>query len=195
MTANFQRVALLALSLAFGMSGRAAERVIEATVVVKAPVARVWTAWTTTEGIKTFFPPDARIELWVDGPFEVYINPLAEPGAKGADDMRMLAFQENKMLAFTGNAPPHLPEVRQHRTHVVVRFTELSGDQTRVELHHDGWGEGAEWDLAFKYFSGAGPKVLGNLQKRFAEGPVDWSEWMASLRKYMEQEKAKKSGS
>jgi len=24
--------------------------------------------------------------------------------------------------------------------------------------------------------------VLGNLQKRFAEGPVDWSEWLSKLR-------------
>ena len=35
--------------------------------------------------------------------------------------MRILAFQEKKMLSFTWNAPS-LPEARKQRTHVTLRF-------------------------------------------------------------------------
>ena len=112
---------LFALFLATSSPAIAAERAIDELVVVKAPIAKVWEAWTTSAGIKTFFAPDARIEARVDGPFQVYMNPLAAPGAKGADDMVILALQPPTMLSFTWNAPPHLAEVRRQRTYVTVR--------------------------------------------------------------------------
>lgn len=168
----------------------AAERAIEAEIQVPAPPAEVWRAWTTSEGIRTFFAPEARVELRVDGPFEIFMNPLAEPGQRGADGMRILAFQPERMLAFTWNAPPHLPAARAQRTHVVIRLFPADGG-TRVTLHHDGWGEGGEWDQAFQYFAKAWPAVLGNLKKRFESGPRDWTEWMAQMRAYMEKQKAR----
>jgi uncharacterized protein YndB with AHSA1/START domain len=181
----------IGLSLLAAPAACAAERAIEIHALVKAPVAQVWHAWTTREGLKTFFAPDANVELRVDGPFEIYINPLDQPGRRGSDGMRILAFQENKMLAFTWNAPPTLPEARQQRTHVVVRFEAMNAGETLVTLHHDGWGDGGEWDKTFQYFSTAWPQVLGNLKQRFEKGPIDWTEWMASLKKYMAEQAAK----
>jgi len=85
------RIALALCVFAFGALVHAQERYVDKEVRVKAPVDAVWQAWTTSEGIKSFFAPDARVEARVDGPFEVYINPLAPPGQRGADDMRFLA--------------------------------------------------------------------------------------------------------
>jgi hypothetical protein len=45
---------------------------------------------TTREGIISFFAPDARIEPRPGGAFQVYFNPLGEPGMKGADNMRFM---------------------------------------------------------------------------------------------------------
>ena len=180
---------LFAMTLA--VVGRGAERAIELHVLVHAPVEQVWKAWTTTDGVKTFFGPDANIEPRVDGLFEVYMNPLAEPGQKGSDGMRILALEENKLLAFTWNAPPDYPDIRRQRTHVVVRFESMGAAETLVTLHHDGWGDGGNWDKTFKYFSAAWPNVLKNLQERFDKGPIDWTEWMSSLKKYMADQQAK----
>ena len=184
------RIALALCVVAFGALVHAQERYVDKEVRVKAPVDAVWQAWTTSEGIKSFFAPDARVDARVDGPFEVYINPLAPPGQKGADDMRFLAIQDKKMITFTWNAPPHLPEARAQRTYVTVRLKPVSESETLVTLHHGGWGEGGQWDQAYAYFDKAWGNVLANLQQRFAEGkPHDWTEWMASLRAMMEKEK------
>ena len=181
-------VALLAIIAS--VLAHAQERYVDKEVRVKAPVDAVWQAWTTTEGIKSFFAPDANVEARVDGPFEIYINPLAPPGMKGADGMRFLAIQDKKMVTFTWNAPPSLPEARAQRTYVTLRFKPIGDNETLVTLHHGGWGEGGEWDKAYAYFDKAWGNVLANLEKRFAEGkPHDWTEWMASLRAYMEKEK------
>jgi uncharacterized protein YndB with AHSA1/START domain len=187
MTSASEMVRVLAVAvyaLAAGLAS-AAERAIEKEVVIQATLDQAWDAWTTREGITSFFAPDARIEPKPGGAFEVYINPYAAPGLKGADDMRYLALQPKRMLSFTWNAPPSLPEVRQQRTVVIIRFTPVSDTQTRITLHHTGWGDGGEWDKAFGYLDKAWSNVLGNLQKRFAENkPVDWTEWLEQMRKF-----------
>lgn len=181
------RLAALVVLITMSLPLHAQERAVSKKVVVAAPVDAVWQSWTTTEGVKAFFAPDAKVEARVDGPFEIYMNPYAQPGMKGADDMRILALQDRKMISFTWNAPPHLPEVRAQRTYVTVRLKALGEKETEVSLHHGGWGEGGQWDQAYAYFDRAWGNVLANLQKRHAEGkPYDWTEWLAQIRKMME---------
>lgn len=168
------------------------ERAIAKEVVVDATLEQAWDAWTTREGITSFFAPDARIEPRVGGAFQVYFDPTAEPGLQGADDMRFMALQPKKMISFDWNAPPSLPEVRKQRSFVVVRFEPVNERQTRVLLHHTGWGEGGEWDKAYEYFDRAWDHVLANLKQRFESGPKDWTEWLRQLRAWREQAAQKK---
>ncbi len=159
----------------------AAERAIDKQVVIPATLDQAWAAWTTREGIVGFFAPDAVIDPRVGGAFHVHIDPLGAPGQKGADDMRFMALQPKKMLSFDWNAPPHLSQARQQRTFVIVRFEPVDAANTRVSLHHTGWGDGGEWDQAYAYFDKAWAGVLANLKKRFETGPMDWTEWMKQL--------------
>jgi uncharacterized protein YndB with AHSA1/START domain len=182
--------AAIAITLAAAPAA-AAERAIDKAVVVPATVDQVWEAWTTREGIVAFFAPDAKIDARPGGAFEVYFDPLAAPGAKGADGMRYLALQPKRMLSFDWNAPPHLPEARAQRTFVIVRLEPVDERQTRVTLHHTGWGDGGQWDQAHAYFDRAWTGVLGNLKKRFEQGPQDWSEWLAQLKAMHAQAAAK----
>jgi uncharacterized protein YndB with AHSA1/START domain len=188
-----QRVAVTVMALSSGMSLHAAERALDKDVVVNATLDQAWDAWTTREGIVGFFAPDAKVEPRVGGAFQIYMDPWAKPGHKGADDMRYLALQPKKMLSFDWNAPPHLPEARAQRTFVVVRFEPVNDKQTKVSLHHTGWGDGGEWDKAYSYFDKAWGNVLANMQKRFDKGPQDWTEWLVQLKAWHD-ESAKKAG-
>ncbi|HTN48102.1 MAG TPA: SRPBCC domain-containing protein [Burkholderiaceae bacterium] len=186
-------VALLAgVLVLLGPHADAAERVIEKSVVVDATVDQAWDSWTTRAGIIAFFAPDAKIEPKVGGAFAIYFDPMAEPGLKGADDMQYMALQPKKMISFDWNAPPSLPEVRGQHTFVTVRFEPVSDKQTRVSIHHTGWGDGGQWDKAYAYFERAWGNILANLQKRWASGPVDWTEWLSQLRAMREQGAPKK---
>jgi uncharacterized protein YndB with AHSA1/START domain len=183
---------LIAIAALLATVAHAAERAIEKQIVVAASLDEAWDAWTTREGIVSFFAPEAVIEPRVGGAFHIHIDPTAPPGAKGADDMRFLALQPKKMISFDWNAPPHLPQARAQRTFVIVRFETVGERQTRVSLHHTGWGDGGEWDQAYSYFDRAWGNVLSNLKKRFDSGPVDWTEWLEQLRKWREQSAQKK---
>jgi len=173
-------LALLACLAA--LAAGAQERAISSKVVVSASLDDAWAAWTTSEGIKSFFAPDAKVEARVDGPFEVYMNPSGAPGMKGADGMRFLAVEPKSMITFTWNAPPTMPNVRKQRTYVTVRFKPTGPKTTEVSLYHGGWGEGAEWDRAYAYFEKAWTNVLVSLEQRFVAGPVDWTEMLKQMR-------------
>ena len=182
------------LVAACGAAAAAPERVLEKQAVVNAPIEEVWKAWTTTEGVKSFFAPDAKVEARYGGLFEIYMNPYAEPGMRGADDMRFMALEPPNMLSFTWNAPPSIPEIRVQRTLVIVRLKTVDEKKTEVTLRQVGWGEGEKWNQTYAYFDRAWGNVLANLQKRFAEGPIDWTEWRAKLKAMMEEEARKKAG-
>ncbi|MBX3603726.1 MAG: SRPBCC domain-containing protein [Piscinibacter sp.] len=167
-------------------SAAAQERAITKQATIAAPIASVWQAWTTSEGITSFFAPEAQVEARPGGAFHIHFDPYGAPGMKGADEMRFLALQAPTMLSFDWNAPPHLPQARQQRTFVVVRLKDLDGRSTQVSLTHIGWGDGGEWDLTYAYFDRAWGNVLNNLKKRFDNGPQDWSGWLAQLRKMHE---------
>jgi uncharacterized protein YndB with AHSA1/START domain len=185
------RASVLACAGLIGLAGlggssasaaAATERAIDKEVVVAASAEQTWVSWTTRDGIRSFMAPDAEVDARVGGAFHVYFDPLGDPGLKGADDMRFMALQQPKMLSFDWNAPPHLAETRAQRTFVVLRFEPVDATHTRVRLHHTGWGDGGQWDQTYAYFDRAWGQVLGNLVKRYADGPIDWSSWMDQLR-------------
>ncbi|WP_269532716.1 SRPBCC domain-containing protein [Chitinimonas sp. BJYL2] len=185
---RFVLSALLSLAALFAS---AAESGIELAVTVKAPVSEVWKAWTSSAGITSFFAPEAEVDPRPDGAFHIHMDPYGAPGMKGADTMTVLAVEPEKLLSFTWNAPPHLPQARAQRTVVILRFAP-DADGTRLTLSHVGWGSEGEWPKARTYFEKAWPNVLKNLQTRFDTGkPYDWTDWLARLKQLHAQDAAK----
>ena len=155
----------------------ARERVLRSEMILAAPLEQVWALWTTEAGLTSFFARGARIEPKVDGLFEILFEPSAPPGLRGAEGLRILAFEPPKRLAFTWNSPPDQPYTRAQRTVVTIDLADDGGGRTRLTFTHAGWGTGAEWDKAYDYFDHAwGGFVLPMLKHRVEKGPVDWSK-------------------
>lgn len=150
------------------------ERVLHIETTLHASLTEVWKRWTTAEGLVSFFAPACNIELKPDGPFEIFFFPDNPPGLRGADGQRVMAVDPRKLLSFTWNFPPEIPEIREQRTLVIVRFEE-HGDSTKLSLSQVGWGTGDTWDRGFNYFSRAWSEViLPRLEYSLKNGPIDW---------------------
>ncbi|MDM7914984.1 MAG: SRPBCC domain-containing protein [Candidatus Eisenbacteria bacterium] len=170
------RVALLAHHVpADRYAEPASDRILHKEAVVGAPRSDVWGAWTTTEGLRSFFSPRSRVDLRIGGEIEVLFDGDRPYGEQGSEDCRVLSYLPEEMLSFEWNAPAQFGPARDARTHVVLRFEELGGSKTRVLFDHLGWGGGDVWDEVYQYFDRAWSLVLGNLQKRFESGPLDWA--------------------
>ncbi len=170
-------ILMILLSTAWGlyaMTGQANARILTEEITVEAPLEAVWHAWTTVEGVKTFFARDANIELHTDGNYEIFFFPNNPPGQRGAEGTRVLAVEPRNRLAFTWDAPPKWPHIRGQRTMVVVTFHAADDRHTQVVLTQMGWGAGNDWDQVFEYFTGAWHVVLARLDYRFRNGPIDW---------------------
>jgi uncharacterized protein YndB with AHSA1/START domain len=57
-------------------------------VIVQASIDRVWEAWTTVEGVKSFFAPDPTVDLKIGGSYEMYFDLKAAAGFKGGEGLR-----------------------------------------------------------------------------------------------------------
>ena len=178
-----------ALALLWPVSplAQAAERAIDKSIDVPATLDQAWDAWTTREGIVSFFAPDAKIEARVGGAFHIYIDPGAPAGSKGADDMRFMALQPKQMLSFDWNAPPSAARSARaaHLRHRALRAAGRQAD-ARDACTTPAGATGGEWDKAYAYFDRAWGNVLGNLKKRFEQGPQDWKPWLEQLRRWRE---------
>jgi len=150
------------------------DKAIIKEITIPAPVSEVWRAWTTDEGVRSFFSPNTRVELRVGGPIEIYFLMDRPYGLRGSEDCRFLSFIPEKMLSFEWNAPPDFGPLRDIRTIVVISFESISANETRLVFHHRGWGVGDDWNKLFDYFDRAWGYVLANLKKRFEQGPIDW---------------------
>lgn len=144
-------------------------------VTILAPIEAVWSAWTTENGVKTFFASQCKLDFRLSGVYEMYFDLEAPVGSRGGEGCVLLAIEQFKMLSFSWNAPPEFPIIRQQRTHVTVRFMQIGAEATKVTLTHDGWGTSPDWQQVYHYFEHAwGEVVLPRLVQRFTLGQIDW---------------------
>ncbi len=145
-------------------------RRVEASALVSASVYDMWWAWTTREGLASFFAQDAALDLRVSGKWELYMAKSAPVGARGTEGCRLLAFVPYEMLCFEWSSPPSVPELRDagELTRVMVRLEEIAPQRTLVTVTQLGFGAGEAWDRSVEYFERAWPHVLDRLQEVFA---------------------------
>jgi uncharacterized protein YndB with AHSA1/START domain len=151
------------------------DKILRKEVIVPASLKEVWDAWTTTEGVKTFFSSDAKVELVVGGPYEIYFLLENPYGLKGSEDCHILSYLPMEMFSFEWGAPPEFGDLRNRCTQVILQFEEIEPSKVKIKFSQYGWGKGEDWDKLYDYFDKAWSYVLGNLKKRFIDGPIDWS--------------------
>ena len=143
--------------------------------VIPASLEEVWQAWTTTEGIQSFFTPNANVELKVGGKYELFFDMSAEPGMRGAEDCHVLSYLPMEMLSYEWNAPPSIPILREAgvKTWVVMQFEDLGDNRVRIKHTMLGIGEGEDWDSYIAYFERAWTHVLDACKQRFEKEAAD----------------------
>lgn len=149
--------------------GATEERILQKETIVHASAKDLYNAWTTSEGLASFFAKQSKVELRIGGPYELYMkldNPL---GKRGSEGCKILSYQTKKMISFEWNAPPTIPTLRDANelTSVVLQFDELATHRTRVTLTQLGWGQGEDWDACYQYFDRAWSYVMNNLTTHF----------------------------
>jgi len=125
---------------------------------------------TDTALIRQHAGVETRIEPHAGGSYEWYFLDDSPAGERGSEGCTVIAVEPGQRLAFTWNAPPHLPHARARLTRVEVTF-EPSEGVTLVTLTHDGWPDNDEhedWARTRDYFIAAWPRFLAMCGPRAA---------------------------
>lgn len=151
-------------------------KIIRKEAITTATLEDAWKAWTTVEGVTSFFVPKAIIEPMVGGRYELFSSLKAPKGFQGTEGCKILTLEPLKHLAFDFIAPPQFPNVRRLRTRIDLTFGQVGkGGVVKLDLVHSGFQEGEEWDEFFEFCSWNWDLVLGRFQYRFSVGPIDWN--------------------
>jgi uncharacterized protein YndB with AHSA1/START domain len=126
------------------------------TLLVPETPEALFRRFTTREGLRTFFAPEAKVGALRPGePYEIHFMPDAPEGGRGSDGCRLLSYLPGQMLSFEWSNPPHLKAVRPFKTWVVIGLALADKGATQLALLHLGFGSGGEWDEAVAYFDKA----------------------------------------
>lgn len=150
------------------------ERILRKELVVHATPLQVWNAWTTTDGLASFFAPESNIELRPGGAYELFMggrDARDERGKSGTQGCKLLSFVPHEMLSVEWNFPPAVPTLRNSdaKTHVVLNFDDLGDGRVRVRFAQLGWQDGEDWQQGYAYFDKAWSWVFAQLEKKFSD--------------------------
>lgn len=143
--------------------------------VIDAPVEAVWQALATAEGWTGWAVPVA----WAPEPdvIETSYDPSARPGGPQTIRQRVLARVPGRMIAFrTVKAPEGFPDFDVFgRTTGVFELEPAGAGRTRVRTVGAGYPDNEAGRRLLGFFREGNKIVLKRLQRRFAEGPIDWA--------------------
>jgi uncharacterized protein YndB with AHSA1/START domain len=141
---------------------------LEFQLKLKIPIKLVWSAWIESEIIVKWFSPEAFIEPYKGGAYELYFDPLNHEhmSTKGCKITEITPFSH---LSFQWRGPDQFIHIMNNPdpiTHVHIEFNEkLEG--TMITVVHEGWGIGEDWNKAKEWHYNAWKGVLHNLENYF----------------------------
>lgn len=149
--------------------------VIEKSVTVEAAPDLVWLAWTRSDRLTRWFAPQAVIEPWVGGAFELYFIP-GNRDSMNTRGCRVVQLQEPQLLEFTWRGPDPFAELmnaEEDLTVVTVTLTQAAEGRSVVQVEHRGFLDGEGWSEARAWHEAAWAQALDSLRQAIETGDGD----------------------
>ena len=159
---------LSVVSLLLSGPARAADSIV-AEGVVGAPVAEVWRAWTTTEGLKAWLAPHVDINLKLDGLMRSHYDPNGSLGDPGTIENKVLAYEPERMLSIkVVKAPEKFPfKAKIGDMWTVLYFQPTTDGKTLLRIVGLGFGADDESQRMKAFFAQGNAYTLTQLQRHF----------------------------
>jgi uncharacterized protein YndB with AHSA1/START domain len=142
------------------------DRVLQESIVVDAPAATVWKAFTDEATIKAWNAPLAHIDLRNGGTIEESDDPKATPGGPQTVRHRIITYLPGRLLVLRNiSAPTGLPGAELYPTIIqIITLEPLSDRQTLVTLSGTGYGAGDAYDKLYAFFRQDNAAYLASLK-------------------------------
>ncbi len=139
--------------------------------IVNAPVAEVWKAWTTKEGMESWMVAKTDVDLRVGGLWRTSYSKASNLDDDTSIHQSILAFDPGHMFSFrTMKAPKNFPFPNAIlKTWTVVYFEAVGDAQTKVTARMLGFSGDEESQKMRAFFETGNKTTLDNIVKKFAK--------------------------
>ncbi len=164
-----KRIPWFMLAFTSLLSQASAVESIVSEAVIRAPVASVWNAWTTSSGLQSWLAPHADIDLRIDGLMRSNYDPKGALDDSGTIENRILAYEPEKMMSIrVSKAPEQFPfKSKIGEMWTVLYFEPTSDGYTALRVVGMGFGADEESQKMKEFFKQGNAFTLIQLQKRF----------------------------
>ncbi len=159
-------------------------RVQRLEAVIDAPVSKVWAAFTTDEGFRTWGAPIVHITPGHDGMLEASYLPTSKIGdAENIRNRILVYYPEHLLVIHNEHAPKGGPFKQEviDKIRTIFEFQDIGGGKTRLVESGVGYGEGADFDSMYAHFRAGNAEEFELLEKSFVSGPIDWKAEMGEV--------------
>lgn len=154
------------------VEGKAADgtRFYEDSLVIAAPVAKLWAAFTDQAEFRRWSAPVSAVDFRLGGAIEASYDPKGRIGDPDNIKNAFIAYVPERLLVFRNvQAPAGLPGREAYgRTVKVVEFAALGPDSTKVTVSGVGFGTGEDFDKLYGFFVGGDARLLEALRGAYA---------------------------
>ena len=163
----------LCLSTASSAQTRGEEKekgLLRHEAIIDAPVAEVWKAFTTADGLKSWMAPEASIDLRVGGKMLANYRAEGKLGDENTIENTILSFELQRMLSIQATKPPAgFPFASAIKdTWSVMYFEPVGADRTRIVICGMGYKDDAESTKMREFFDKGNAHTLEQLRKKFS---------------------------
>ncbi|WP_438481819.1 SRPBCC family protein [Oleiharenicola lentus] len=161
------RLPVLLLSVLISLKAASTENSIVSEAIIDAPIAAVWTAWTTSDGLRAWVAPHAEIELRLDGLMRTNYDPKGKLGDPGTIENRILAYEPERLLVIrVAKAPEKFPfREKISDMWTVLHFKPVDGNKTHLRVVGLGFGTDEQSQKMKTFFQQGNDYTLVMLQK------------------------------
>jgi uncharacterized protein YndB with AHSA1/START domain len=148
-------------------------RYYENSIVIKAPVKRLWAAFTDQAAYRAWADvPVSAIDFRLGGVIEANYNPNGRLGDRQNIKNMFIAYVPGRLLVFRNvQAPDGLPGKAMYgNTAKTIEFLALEPNETRVTVSGMGFAAGEDYDKLYRFFSRGDGEMLVALKTAMERG-------------------------
>lgn len=131
------------------------EKVLQLSVVVPLDKKEAWELFTRDEKLTKWIAPKAHIELKSGGYILTNYNPDKDLSDSSSIRLGILSFLDNRLLVLKVKLNDNFPKKVQEEDanlQEIIEFDSIAPQKTKIISSMIGWGNGMDWENAYKFF-------------------------------------------
>jgi uncharacterized protein YndB with AHSA1/START domain len=136
--------------------------------IIKAPIAEVWSVFSTAEGFKKLGVAQCELDLRVGGLIRTHYNPKGALGDNNTIHNEILSFEPLRMISFRIKQPPAgfpFAEQTWKAAWTVITLTDLGDNQTHLRIAGLGYPDTDDGRKMAQFFKAGNTWTLQRLQQ------------------------------